>query len=99
VLRKEILHKWRLPWKLYLTIITCSVGAAVQGWDQTGSNGATLFFPAYYGIDGKSARDEIVSLRVGCPYPVLIGLTHRLAGRPHQRWSLYWLCCDRLLAV
>lgn len=61
-LRNEILHKWRLPWKLYLTIVTCSVGAAVQGWDQTGSNGATLFFPAYYGIDGDSAKDKIVSL-------------------------------------
>jgi len=38
-LRDEILHKWRQPLALYLTIITCSVGAAVQGWDQTGSNG------------------------------------------------------------
>lgn len=60
-LRFEILHKWRLPWKLYLTIITCSIGAAVQGWDQTGSNGATLFFPKYYGIDSDSVRDLIVS--------------------------------------
>ncbi|GAW18372.1 hypothetical protein EKO27_g11329 [Xylaria grammica] len=60
VLHDEILHKWRLPWKLYLTIITCSIGAAVQGWDQTGSNGATLFFPAYYGIESKSVRDEIL---------------------------------------
>lgn len=60
VLRKEILHKWRLPWRLYLTIITCSIGAAVQGWDQTGSNGATLFFPTYYGIDSNSTKDKIV---------------------------------------
>ncbi|KAH8164555.1 hypothetical protein CIB48_g3693 [Xylaria polymorpha] len=60
ILRDEILHKWRLPWRLYLTIITCSIGAAVQGWDQTGSNGATLFFPKYYGIDGTSARDNIL---------------------------------------
>ncbi|TGJ87173.1 hypothetical protein E0Z10_g1582 [Xylaria hypoxylon] len=59
-LRDEILHKWRLPWKLYLTIITCSIGAAVQGWDQTGSNGATLFFPAYYGLAEKTARNEIL---------------------------------------
>ncbi|KAI0908662.1 sugar transporter-domain-containing protein [Ustulina deusta] len=60
VLRDEILHKWRLPWKLYLTIITCSIGAAVQGWDQTGSNGATLFFPDYYGIGSNSSRDKIL---------------------------------------
>jgi len=47
-LRDEILHKWRQPLALYLTIITCSVGAAVQGWDQTGSNGANLSFPVLF---------------------------------------------------
>lgn len=56
-LREEVTHKWRLPAKLYLTIATCSIGAAVQGWDQTGSNGATIFFPAYYGIK----ENELVS--------------------------------------
>jgi MFS family permease len=35
-LRDEVLHKWRQPIALYITIVTCSVGAAVQGWDQTG---------------------------------------------------------------
>jgi hypothetical protein len=44
-LQTELHHKWRLPWRLYLTIATCSIGAAVQGWDQTGVNGATVFFP------------------------------------------------------
>jgi MFS family permease len=34
-----------------LTVILCSVGAAVQGWDQTGSNGANLSFPVAFGID------------------------------------------------
>lgn len=33
-----------------MTVILCSVGAAVQGWDQTGSNGANLSFPAEFGI-------------------------------------------------
>jgi hypothetical protein len=33
-LRDEVLYKWRVPRILYLTIITCSIGAAVQGWDQ-----------------------------------------------------------------
>lgn len=46
----EILHKWRQPTILYFTIILCSVGAAVQGWDQTGSNGANLSFPDALGI-------------------------------------------------
>jgi len=33
-----------------VTIILCSVGAATQGWDQTGSNGANLSFPREFGI-------------------------------------------------
>jgi hypothetical protein len=49
VLQNEIEHKWRMPTQLFLTIFTCSIGAAVQGWDQTGTNGANAFFPDYYG--------------------------------------------------
>jgi hypothetical protein len=29
-LRNETLHKWRQPRALYMTVILCSVGAAVQ---------------------------------------------------------------------
>ena len=49
-LRNEVLHKWRQPRSLYLTVILCSVGAAVQGWDQTGSNGANLSWPVAFGV-------------------------------------------------
>ncbi|KAI9709037.1 MAG: hypothetical protein M1812_007793 [Candelaria pacifica] len=49
-LRNEVLHKWRQPMALYFTVILCSIGAAVQGWDQTGSNGANLSFPLEFGI-------------------------------------------------
>lgn len=49
-LRFEVDHKWKHPWSLYFTIIVCSIGAAVQGWDQTGSNGANLSFPLEFGI-------------------------------------------------
>ncbi|KAK4621698.1 putative polyol transporter 6 [Fulvia fulva] len=49
-LRFEAAHKWRHPVALYFTIIVCSIGAAVQGWDQTGSNGANLSFPLEFGI-------------------------------------------------
>ncbi|KAI3547475.1 hypothetical protein CABS01_11143 [Colletotrichum abscissum] len=59
-LREEVTHKWRLPKKLYLTIITCSIGAAVQGWDQTGTNGANIFFPEEYGIATSSTRDRLI---------------------------------------
>ncbi|KID85676.1 General substrate transporter [Metarhizium guizhouense ARSEF 977] len=60
VLGDEVTHKWRMPMRLFLTIFTCSIGAAVQGWDQTGSNGATIFFPKYYGIGGTTDRETII---------------------------------------
>ena len=44
VLRHEQEHRWSHPFMLYLTIALCSIGAAVQGWDQTGSNGGMLTF-------------------------------------------------------
>jgi hypothetical protein len=60
ILQNEIDHKWRMPPRLFLTIATCSIGAAVQGWDQTGSNGANLWFPDYYGIGDESVRSRIL---------------------------------------
>jgi len=41
IIRYEYAHKWSHPVMLYVTIVLCSVGAATQGWDQTGSNGAS----------------------------------------------------------
>lgn len=49
-LHNEVIHKWRQPKALYYTIILCSIGAAVQGWDQTGSNGANLSWPIDFGV-------------------------------------------------
>ncbi|KAF4976768.1 hypothetical protein FZEAL_6601 [Fusarium zealandicum] len=60
VLEREVTHRWDMPRKLILTIVTCSIGAAVQGWDQTGSNGANIFFPKVYGIDGTDDRSKIL---------------------------------------
>ncbi|KAL9035899.1 MAG: hypothetical protein Q9214_006378 [Letrouitia sp. 1 TL-2023] len=58
-LRNEVLHKWRQPGALYFTVILCSIGAAVQGWDQTGSNGANLSWPIDFGVpdSGDDATD------------------------------------------
>ncbi|KAG8162207.1 hypothetical protein KVR01_007972 [Diaporthe batatas] len=53
-LHSELQHKWRVPKMLYMTILTCSIGAAVQGWDQEGSNGANLSFPQALGLDVTS---------------------------------------------
>lgn len=56
-IRNEVLHKWRQPKALYFTIILCSIGACVQGWDQTGSNGANLSFPDAFGISDAQYLD------------------------------------------
>ncbi|KAH7346063.1 hypothetical protein BKA66DRAFT_543120 [Pyrenochaeta sp. MPI-SDFR-AT-0127] len=49
-LRIEKQHRWKHPKALYLTILLNSISAAIQGWDQTGSNGANLSFPQAFGI-------------------------------------------------
>lgn len=54
----EAAHKWSHPLALYITIITCSIGAAVQGWDQTGSNGANLSWPLQFGVGNGDFPDR-----------------------------------------
>lgn len=58
LIQREHTHRWSHPTMLYVTIFLCSVGAAVQGWDQTGSNGANLGFPQEFGIGSGSLADE-----------------------------------------
>jgi hypothetical protein len=58
VLTREVTHKWSQTRTLYLTVITCSIGAAVQGWDQTGSNGANLSFPKAFGIGNGNSKSR-----------------------------------------
>lgn len=55
-------HKWHGPKMLWYSISLCAVGAATQGWDQTGSNGANLSFPTEFGIDGTGTDEWIVGL-------------------------------------
>ncbi|KAK2778110.1 hypothetical protein FQN53_001877 [Emmonsiellopsis sp. PD_33] len=60
-LRDEVLRRWHLPWALYYTIILNSIAAAIQGWDQTGSNGANVGFPIRFGIpdSGEFCEDPL----------------------------------------
>lgn len=57
-------HKWHGPFMLWYSISLCAVGAATQGWDQTGSNGANLSFPQAFGLFDyetnavRAGRDE-----------------------------------------
>ncbi|KAK8235885.1 hypothetical protein HDK90DRAFT_485953 [Phyllosticta capitalensis] len=57
-LTREVTHKWSQPTALYFTVILCSIGACVQGWDQTGSNGANLSFPVAFGISDAKYLDD-----------------------------------------
>jgi hypothetical protein len=43
-------NKWAGPFALYFAMLVCALGASVQGWDQTGSNGANLSFPVEFGL-------------------------------------------------
>lgn len=40
MLRELMRDKWSHPWQLYYLIIVASLASAVQGWDNTGANGA-----------------------------------------------------------
>jgi hypothetical protein len=55
-------HKWHGPFMLWYSISLCAMGAATQGWDQTGSNGANLSFPKEFGIDGTGRDEWIVGI-------------------------------------
>ena len=97
-LRNEVLHKWRQPRSLYFTVILCSIGAAVQGWDQTGSNGANLSWPQAFGVPDSpgnapavpgvdySYNSWIVGVVNAGPYLASAGLYAKLS-RPFLR------CC------
>ena len=65
-LRREITNKWRQPKILYFTIILNSIAAAIQGWDQTGSNGANLSWPLEFGIPDFLPECEQANQGYGC---------------------------------
>lgn len=77
-LREELTHRFKLPRTLYFTIILNSVAAAIQGWDQTGSNGANLTFGQALGIPDSGPVCEaagtcekngwIIGFINACPY-------------------------------
>jgi len=50
-------HKWHAPTMLWYSIGLCAIGAATQGWDQTGSNGANLSFPQEFGLSVPDPND------------------------------------------
>lgn len=59
------IDRFKQPWRLYALVGCCSLGAAVQGMDETAVNGAQVFYPDALGINGK---DGLIGLVNSAPY-------------------------------
>jgi hypothetical protein len=90
-IREEFSDRFKLPRMLYLTIILNSVAAAIQGWDQTGSNGANLTFGQAFGIPdsgpectaaGTCEKNSwIIGFVNACPYIAIALFTAWISGK------------------
>ncbi|KAI9734298.1 MAG: hypothetical protein M1834_002402 [Cirrosporium novae-zelandiae] len=71
-LDREHTHKWSQPFMLWWLIVMCSLGAAVQGMDETVNNGAQPYYLVRLGIKSdrfsQSMQDNLTGLVVGAPY-------------------------------
>ncbi|KAF4124106.1 Sugar (and other) transporter [Geosmithia morbida] len=76
-LQREKTHRWHLPRSLYFTIALCSLGSAIQGWDNTGANGANLSFPVEFGIEDNGWLIGVINAG-----PTLFGLISAWAADP-----------------
>ncbi|KAF2108039.1 hypothetical protein BDV96DRAFT_505178 [Lophiotrema nucula] len=76
-IRRETTHRWHLPKDLYYAIAICSLGSAIQGWDNTGANGANLSFPQEFGIADNTWL--VGAINSG---PTLFGLLSAWAADP-----------------
>ena len=99
-------HRFRQPVSLYITIIVCCIGAAVQGWDQTGSNGANLNWPDAFNLDVDKSRNDvwILGLVNAAPYfaAALVGcwMSHPLNHKLGRRGTIFfsaWFCLASVL--
>ncbi|KAF7593229.1 hypothetical protein BBP40_011770 [Aspergillus hancockii] len=80
-IRREATHRWHLPRKLYFTIALCSLGSAIQGWDNTGANGANLSYPEEFGIADNEWLIGVINSG-----PTLFGLLSAWAADPLNNW-------------
>ncbi|GAA5985666.1 hypothetical protein JCM10908_007062 [Rhodotorula pacifica] len=74
IMRDEVQHKWRQPFTLYAVVVCCSMAAAVQGMDESVTNGANLFWAPQFGLNtGEGApnaanNEWILGVVNGAPY-------------------------------
>ncbi|KAL9119850.1 MAG: hypothetical protein Q9187_003594 [Circinaria calcarea] len=60
-MNREANDKWNQPFTLYALIACCSLGAAVQGWDEIAANGAQIFYKFAIGIENRPGLEGLVS--------------------------------------
>jgi hypothetical protein len=111
-IREEFSNRFKLPRALYLTIVLNSVAAAIQGWDQTGSNGANLTFGAAFGIPDSGPEclaagtceknGWIIGFVNACPY-IAIALFCAWISDPvndmlGRKWTIFIAAVFSLLA-
>jgi hypothetical protein len=97
-IREEVTKRFKLPRMLYFTIILNSIAAAIQGWDQTGSNGANLTFGQAFGIpdsgpectaNGTCEKNSwIIGFVNSCPYIAIALFTAWISGKLHDGLSM-----------
>ncbi|GAA5897953.1 hypothetical protein JCM6882_005120 [Rhodosporidiobolus microsporus] len=100
ILRHEVSHKWSQPWQMYSLVICCSMAAAVQGMDESVTNGANLFWAPQFGLNtGEEFPDHeknewLLGLIAGAPYLccAVIGcwLTSPMNKVLGRRGTIFW---------
>ncbi|KAI4185195.1 MAG: hypothetical protein LQ346_005958 [Caloplaca aetnensis] len=104
-------NKWNQPWILYALVGCCSLGAAVQGWDETAVNGAQLYYAYAFGIgkdstgtshDGRDGDAGLRGLVNSAPYLccAILGcwLTEPLNRVVGRRGTIFLTCIISSLA-
>ncbi|KAI7258041.1 MFS transporter [Hortaea werneckii] len=76
-LQLEHTKRWKLPWTMYMCIGIVSIGSAIQGWDNTGANGANLSYPQEFGIAHRPWLIGVINAG-----PTLFGLLSAWAADP-----------------
>lgn len=108
--REDPVHgrKWDQPWILYALVGCCSLGATVQGMDETAVNGAQIFYQYAFGIDHElsahnaNRNSGIRGLVNAAPYLAcaVLGcwLTHPLNYVFGRRGTIFVTCVVSSLA-
>lgn len=98
LLHEEAEHPYKLPFRMIYLIAVCSMGAAVQGMDESVINGADLFWPSAFGLSpSTSDRDSwLEGLVNSAPYLCCscIGcwLTDPLNAKFGRKWTIFITC-------